>query len=302
MSVPTTGGFSMFGATNGSDTTTIQGAIDQGENGSVDGDTQFTQLIAASTVSKFDPAYSGTVSNINQINNANQYRGYPYAGSTTLTQVSLCYHESSSSSACSCSGGTGTYYINTSVLQNTNTTIIATGSSGRPLAPAGFYAKSGSNSVYWNGTSQGGTLSSNTVSGTAGDSFTGRDCGSTNFIIDPPPTYYNYYVASPRLKSATAGSYFSGSGFVMNYNLTSTESNLSNLGGDTLIDPSTGNGYSGQSPADIANNDGFLYAISTTQNLNTQDSGYDDSFVTINSSGVVIEIGLITANNGVQIS
>jgi hypothetical protein len=76
MTVPASGSFSMFGPTNGSNTTTIQGAIDQGENGSVDGDTQFTQLIAASTVSKFNPAYSGTISDINQINNANQYRGY----------------------------------------------------------------------------------------------------------------------------------------------------------------------------------------------------------------------------------
>ena len=95
--------------------------------------------------------------------------------------------------------------------------------------------------------------------------------------------------------------YFSGSGFVMSYNLTSTESSLDNLGGDTLIDPSTGNGYSGQSPADIANNDGFLYAISTTQNENTQDSSYNNRFVTINSSGLVIDVGNITSNNGIVI-
>ena len=297
MGVPTSGNFSIFGTSN----TTIAGAINEGVGASAtNGLTKFTQLIAASTVSKFDPAYSGTISDINQINNANQYRGYPYGGSTTLTQVTLCYHESSSSSACSCSNS-GTYYINTSALQITNTTIIATGSSGRPLAPAGFYAKSGSHSVYWNGTSQGGTLSSNTVSGNAGDNFVGHDCGSTNYIINPPPTYYNYYIASPRLKSATAGSYFSSPGYVMGYNLTSTGQNISALGGETLIDPSTGNGYSGISSADIDNNDGYLYAISLTQNQNTTSNDYDDKFVTINSSGVVIEVGRILSNNGIEI-
>jgi len=55
----------------------------------------------------------------------------------------------------------------------------------------------------------------------------------------------------------------------------------------------------GQSPSDIVNNDGYLYAISVTQNENTLDSGYNDRFVTINSSGVVIDVGNITSNNGV---
>ena len=155
--------------------------------------------------------------------------------------------------------------------------------------------------MYWNGTSLGGTLSSNTVSGNAGDNFVSHDCGSTNYIINPPPTHYNYYIASPRLKSATAGSYFSSPGYVMNYNLTSTGQNIGALGGETLIDPSTGNGYSGISPADIDNNDGYLYAISLTQNQNTTSNAYDDKFVTINSSGVVIEVGRILSNNGIDI-
>ena len=292
MGVSTTASFSMFGPTDGSDTTTIQGAIDQGENGSVDGDTQFTQLIAASTVSKFDPSYSGTISEIRQINNSNQYRGYPYGGSTTLTQVTLCYHATTSAGSCGC-GSTGTYYINESNLTG-NTTIISTGSSGRPLAPAGFYSRSGGVIyVYWNGTSQGTDINGNTVSP--------ADCGGSGITVSAPPSTTSYFIAAPKLKSATAGSYFSGSGFVMSYNLTSTESSLDNLGGDTLIDPSTGNGYSGQSPADIANNDGFLYAISTTQNENTQDSSYNNRFVTINSSGLVIDVGNITSNNGIVI-
>ena len=290
MSVPTTGGFSMFGS---SDSTTIAGAINQGYRASAtNSKTKFTELIAVSQIAKFDPAYSGTVSELSQINNANQYRGYPYSGSTSLTQVTLCYHATASAGSCSC-GTTGTYYINESNLTG-STTIIASGSSGRPLAPPGFYSRSsGTIYVYWNGTTQGIDINGNTVSA--------ADCGGSGITVSAPVTPTNYYIASPRLKSATAGSYFSGSGFVMNYNLTSTESNLSNLGGDTLIDPSTGNGYSGQSSADIVNNDGFLYAISTTQNQNTQDSGYDDTFVTINSSGAVIQIGLITANNGVQL-
>ena len=70
--------FEIFGPTDGSDTTTIQGAIDEGNNGAVDGDTQFTQLIAASTPSKFDPIYAGQViTNTNQVTKASQFRGYP---------------------------------------------------------------------------------------------------------------------------------------------------------------------------------------------------------------------------------
>tara|TARA_X000001382_G_scaffold5701_2_gene4738 strand:+ start:2737 stop:3480 length:744 start_codon:yes stop_codon:yes gene_type:complete len=86
MGVPTNEntGFDMFGPTDGSDTTTIQGAIDEGENGSVDGDTQFTQLIAASTPSLFDPIYAGgVITNTNQITEALQFRGYPSASGTT---------------------------------------------------------------------------------------------------------------------------------------------------------------------------------------------------------------------------
>lgn len=74
--------FNMFGATDGSNTTTIQGAIDEGNNGAVDGDTQFTQLIAASTPAKFDAIYAGQViTNTNQVTKASQFRGYPVSDS-----------------------------------------------------------------------------------------------------------------------------------------------------------------------------------------------------------------------------
>jgi len=76
--------FKIFGPTNGSDTTTIQGAIDQGNNGAVDGDNKFSQLIAASTPSKFDPIYAGQViTNTNQVTCAEQFRGYPSASGST---------------------------------------------------------------------------------------------------------------------------------------------------------------------------------------------------------------------------
>ena len=85
MGVPTNENtdFEMFGPTNGSDTTTIQGAIDEGNNGVVDGDTEFSQLIAASTPAKFDPIYAGqTITNLNQVTCAEQYRGYPASSSS----------------------------------------------------------------------------------------------------------------------------------------------------------------------------------------------------------------------------
>jgi len=76
--------FKIFGPTDGSDTTTIQGAIDQDDNGAVDGDNKFSQLIAASDPSKFDPIYAGQViTNTNQVTCAEQFRGYPSASGST---------------------------------------------------------------------------------------------------------------------------------------------------------------------------------------------------------------------------
>tara|TARA_R110000764_G_scaffold234041_1_gene327696 strand:+ start:637 stop:1350 length:714 start_codon:yes stop_codon:yes gene_type:complete len=73
--------FKIFGPTNGSDTTTIQGAIDQDNNGAVDNDTKFSQLIGASDTSKFDSLYAGVITNLNQVTCAEQYRGYPASSS-----------------------------------------------------------------------------------------------------------------------------------------------------------------------------------------------------------------------------
>jgi len=112
-------------------------------------------------------------------------------------------------------------------------------------------------------------------------------------------TMYNYYIAAARLKSATSGSYFTSPGYNMSKLLKSTEQSLDNLGGDLLIDPVTNLGYAGLSPNDIVSNDGYLYAISTTSNLNTLSSSYNSRFVTISSTGYVIDIGNITSNNGV---
>ena len=68
--------FEMFGS---SDNTTIAGAINQGAQASATNSlTTFTQLIAASSTSKFEPIYAGqTITNLNQVTKASQYRGYP---------------------------------------------------------------------------------------------------------------------------------------------------------------------------------------------------------------------------------
>ena len=193
MGVFTSGNFSMFGTS----TRTIQGAIVQG-GGNASSDTTFTQLISHSTPSKFHPSYAGTITNLNQVNSAIQYRGYPYSGSGSATT-------------------------------------------------------------------------------------------------------YSYYIAAARLKSATSVSYFTSPGYTMSKRLISTEQNLAGLGGDLLIDPDTNLGYVGLSPSDIEGNDGYLYAISITQNLNTLSVAYNNRFVTISSTGYVIDIGNITSNNGIEL-
>jgi hypothetical protein len=68
--------FEMFGS---SDNTTIAGAINQGAQASATNSlTTFTQLIAASSTSKFDSIYAGgVITNLNQVTKASQYRGYP---------------------------------------------------------------------------------------------------------------------------------------------------------------------------------------------------------------------------------
>ena len=162
MSVPASGGFSMFG---NSDNTTIQGAITQG-GGSVASADDFNELIAASTTSfsspnnlLFHPASNGgtDVTNINQINNALQYRLYP------AFFMQLCYHQTNSETACGCDSTdssdslSGDYYIaittTTGVLQSSINITKTDGS----VAPTGFY-KFGSGDAggtivrFWNST------------------------------------------------------------------------------------------------------------------------------------------------------
>ena len=68
--------FEMFGHT---DNTTIQGAIKEGGTSSqINSANKFSQLIPFSNTDLFDSSYAGgVITNLNQINNAKQYRGYP---------------------------------------------------------------------------------------------------------------------------------------------------------------------------------------------------------------------------------
>ena len=165
MSVPASGGFNMFG---NSDDSTIQGAITQG-GGSVANADDFNELIAASTTSfsspnnlLFHPASNGgtNVTNINQINNALQYRLYP------AYFFELCYSRLSSSAVCGCNSSnssdslSGDYYI--AITQGASTgdffgSINITKPNGS-VAPTGFYKFGPSNSPnqtlvrFWNST------------------------------------------------------------------------------------------------------------------------------------------------------
>ena len=78
--------FEIFGS---SDNTTIAGAINQGAQASAtNGLTKFTQLIAASSTSKFDSIYAGVITNLNQVTKASQYRGYPASSSNNSSSAS----------------------------------------------------------------------------------------------------------------------------------------------------------------------------------------------------------------------
>ena len=51
--------------------------------------TTFTQLIAASSTSKFDSIYAGgVITNLNQVTKASQYRGYPASSSNNSSSAS----------------------------------------------------------------------------------------------------------------------------------------------------------------------------------------------------------------------
>ena len=168
MSVPASGGFNMFGNSDGS---TIQGAITQG-GGSVANADDFNELIAASTASfsspnnlLFHPASNGgtNVTNINQINNALQYRLYP------AYFFELCYHRTDSSNdggVCGCNSSnssdslSGDYYI--AITQGGGTGVffgaINITKPNGSVAPTGFYKFGPSNSPnqtqvrFWNST------------------------------------------------------------------------------------------------------------------------------------------------------
>ena len=79
--------FEMFGS---SDNTTIQGAVKAGgANAQINGASTFTQIISLSNTDKFDSSYAGgVITNLNQINNAKQYRGYPADSSNNSTAPS----------------------------------------------------------------------------------------------------------------------------------------------------------------------------------------------------------------------
>ena len=115
-------------------------------------------------------------------------------------------------------------------------------------------------------------------------------------------TTYNYYIAARRLVSATSTSYFTSPGYNMSKRLITTEQSLDSLGGDLLIDPDTGVGYVGSSAnVDLETTDTWIYAISTTNNLNTLSVAYNDRFVSINSSGYILDVGNMRQNNTVEV-
>ena len=178
MSVPATGGFSMFGYFNN---TTIQGAIAQG-GGSVNGDTEFQELIDASTTSRFHPASNGgsAVTNLNQVTNALQYRRYP-----TFT-ISLCHDSTDSDGACDCDHGSATYYVfGDSTSDSSEVTQFAqahtiTNSNGTTPS-SGFYSNGG---IYrfWNNTA-GAFGDDAGVSIQIGSNLNNGDCGDRRTVL-----------------------------------------------------------------------------------------------------------------------
>ena len=156
MTVPVTFPYNMFGATDGSNPTSIQGAIDQGNNGSVDGDTRFAQLIAASTFSYFHPSYKDGATSISGINDSRQYRGYPHI----VIQNSLRY---STSSSAVCSNSTGIYYTDKATIRFTTATVIFSNSTGTTFATEVYNA------------------SNSNVAGTTDNIFYTTSTGSTTY-------------------------------------------------------------------------------------------------------------------------
>jgi hypothetical protein len=183
MSVPATGDFSMFGYFNN---TTIQGAIAQG-GGSVNGDTEFEELIDASTTSRFHPASNiingnpTAITNLNQVDNALQYRRYP-----TFT-ISLCHDPTDSDGACDCDHGSATYYVfgdstssSNEVTQFAQAHTITNADGTTP--DSGFYSNGGIYRFWNNDVGAFGDGTGITAENPNDYNFSNNDCGDRAII------------------------------------------------------------------------------------------------------------------------
>jgi len=96
MSVPTSGGFKIFGTTN---QTSIQQSIEEG-GGNTDGISEFDDLISASSLTQFNSTHSGNLSNnLSNVTNALQYRGYPVGGNQGVGSISAIFGGTSNQNA-----------------------------------------------------------------------------------------------------------------------------------------------------------------------------------------------------------
>ena len=270
MTVPSSGNFNMFGPTNGDNPKSVQGAIHEGNPGSVTGDTQFSQLVAASTPSLFYP--TGIYTNVNQVSSSCQYRGYPHK----VTASSLKY---STSRFAVCNNSSGTYYINTSSSTRFDlATLIWSNSAGTNLATAGWYSN-GTIRKNWNGSA-----------------FTGTENCSGGTV-----TRYLYYISSQGLTSGAGyppssfqNTWCGGSGLLLNtpvYN----ESN-SNVAGTTdkiFYTSATGTGkFNGTGGTTN------YFCISTISGQNTK-TIVSKQYTQINSTGDGLDAGIWACNGGI---
>jgi len=265
MTVASSGNFNMFGVTNGDNPRSIQGAIHEGNPGSVTGDTQFSQLVAASTPSLFYP--TGIYTNVNQVSSSCQYRGYPHK----VTASSLKY---STSRFAVCNNSSGTYYINTSSSTRFDlATLIWSNAAGTNLATAGWYSN-GTIRKQWNGSA-----------------FTGTDNCSGGTV-----TRYRYYITgggtgyvTTQFQSVWCGA----SGVLLNTEVWN-ESN-SNVAGTTdkiFYTSSTG------STKVTGGGLGRYYCISTISGQNTN-SIVSKQYTVISSTGDGLDAGIWACNGGI---
>ena len=266
MTVPVTFPYNMFGATDGSNPTSIQGAIDQGNNGSVDGDTRFAQLIAASTFSYFHPSYKDGATSISGINDSRQYRGYPHI----VIQNSLRY---STSSSAVCSNSTGIYYTDKAANRFTAANVIWSNSTGTTFATAGWYSN-GTYRRYWTGT----------------QFTTTALCSSGN------PVRYRYYITgggSGYTTSQFSGTWCGASGVLLAtqvYN--ASNSNVAGTTDNIFYTTSTGSTTYGGGGL------GRYYCISTISSQNTN-SIVSKQYTVISSNGSGLDAGIWACNGGI---